>query len=244
MVPLVDNFDGISDEEFTNWMNRVAEKAPKLNEGWAKVAEAIISELAINTESHNMERAVENLILLREQCRFIRVVKDSNTEINYILGVNSQNDTGLLKKMMVAAHHFWRQAYFGVNQELDIDKAGIFDQTEINLENKYFENKVLVNEIYDEDDNLKPNFNAQEFINSFAANPELSSLESFTRMLRLGQLLSDSGITDAIALDANIEVVEVIIENYENYLRSIGKMDLADRFSGEIGDNSDKLENV
>lgn len=244
MVPLVDNFDEISDEDFNNWMNRVADKAPKLNEGWAKVAGVIIDELGINVENHDMETAVEDLILLREQCRFIREVQESRIEIEYILGIKTEQDTTLLKKMMVAAHHFWRQAYFGVNQKLYIAKAGMFDQTEINLENIYFENESVANEIYDEDGNLNSNFNAQEFINTFAADKSISSIESFARMLRLGQKLSDRGITDAIALDANIEVVEVIIENYEKYLRSIGKNDLADRFSRESTTDAAGFEKV
>lgn len=243
MVPLVDNFDEVSDEDFNNWMNRVAANAPKLNEAWAKVSGVIIDQLGINNANHNIEAAVDALIRLKEQCKFISGFRGSSTKIiKFIIGMEPKSDTTLLKQMMIAAHHFWRQAYFGINKELDIEKAGIFDQTEINSENIYFKNQEVIDKIYDKNGNLKPDFNAQEFINNFAADKTISSIESFARMLRLGQLLSDQGVTDAIALDANIKVVEIIIENYEGYLRSIGKNDLADKLSEGINDFAGNLE--
>lgn len=205
----------ISDDIFKDWMQRLKDNVPTLNASSFRVSEVLLQEFEISGElgeDVGIKDKLTKLMNLYDQCAFINQVEDSNIEIDFIL----KHDT--LRKMMIAAHHYWRVSSFGITEvpdfkvDLKITKDMVDKQFELHEKNY----KNITNDT---------SHGSQQIINTFAEDRNLSSFDSFVRMLALGShRKQEEGIINAIALDANIKVVEVILNEYIKLLYKQNRM--------------------
>lgn len=216
MLPIVD-IKVMDETVFNDWMGRIVDRAPKMNSSWFKTATMLMKEFGISEELGTDEDISTSLTQLRnlyDQCAFIDQVQDSKIETDYIL----RADNVALRKMVIAAHHYWRVSSFQVPEMSDFSGEMQITEEQINEQLALLKAQSLA-------DIENAGIDSQYIINNFAKDASLTSFETFVRMLALGRYRNEQqGITNAISLDSNIKVVEVILNEYTKLLYKKGRM--------------------